>query len=121
MKNILIVEDEEDLCKVFTLRAQKSGFGVITAGDGLQALAKVQTENIDLIVLDLMMPHMNGFEFCARMKADEKTKGLPIIVLSALSAEEDRIRVMESGADAYFVKPFDLDILIAEVNKCLNQ
>ncbi|MDD3988292.1 MAG: response regulator, partial [Candidatus Omnitrophica bacterium] len=77
-------------------------------------------EKPNLVLLDLMLPKINGFEICRMIKFDDKFKDLPIIILSALDKEDDRKKAMEGGADAYFLKPFDLEVLLEKINSLLT-
>jgi DNA-binding response OmpR family regulator len=112
---ILVVEDDLVTQKVISVRLEVNGYDVITAEDGEEALRKAKTENPDLLILDLMLPKMNGFEVCRMLKFDDKYKNIPIIVLSALERQDEREKAIKGGADAYFIKPFDLDLLLNKV------
>ena len=119
-KKILIVDDEADMRETISIRLEISNFEVIEARDGEEGLEKAKKEKPDLIVLDLMMPKITGFEVCRMLKFDDAYKNIPIIVLSALSQQLDREKAAQCGADAYFIKPFDLDLLVTKIESLLK-
>ena len=119
-KTILVVEDEEDLRTLLVMRLKVSHFRVLTAGDGDQGLAVIRGKKPDLVILDLMLPKVTGYELCRMIKFDENLKSIPIIILSALEMQVDRDRALEAGADAYFIKPLDLGLLMAKINQLLQ-
>ncbi|NUP89023.1 MAG: response regulator [Candidatus Sumerlaeia bacterium] len=106
-KKILLADDEEDVKTIVEVFLQSKGFEVVTAFDGLSALDLVRTERPDLILLDVMMPVVNGFEVCTRLKSDPATRDIPIIMLSAMGQAESVDRGLAAGAADYMVKPFD--------------
>ena len=114
-KRVLIIEDDPDIRKVLSMRLEINGFSVMEAEDGQQGLDMAKSETPDLIIADLMMPKMDGFEACRMIRFDDNIKDIPIIVLSALSEEDERKKAFESGADAYFIKPFDLELLLNKI------
>ncbi len=116
---ILVVDDEVDVQNILSFRLEINGFSVVVASDGEGALEKIKSESPDLVLLDLMLPKINGFEVCRMVKFDDKHKTLPIIILSALDKEDDRKKALESGADAYFLKPFDLEGLLSKIRDLL--
>jgi two-component system phosphate regulon response regulator PhoB len=105
-QTILVVDDEPDIVEIIQYNLEKSGFDVIVAGDGPAALEKARDDTPDLIVLDLMLPGLEGTEVCRILKQDERTRSIPILMLTAKSEEIDRIIGLELGADDYVVKPF---------------
>ena len=119
-KKILIVDDEADMRVMFSTRLEISNFEVIEAEDGEEGLEKAKKEKPDLIVLDLMLPKINGFEVCRMLKFDDDYKDIPIIVLSALSQQNEREKAAQCGADAYFIKPFDLGLLVTKIESLLK-
>lgn len=111
---ILIVEDNEDLCN-FMVRSLGKHFSVATASDGAEAWKYIQQEIPDLIVSDIMMPHMDGFELCRLVKSTFETSHIPIILLTALSQKTDELRGLGLGADDYMIKPFDMRTLTLRI------
>lgn len=105
-QTILVVDDEPDIVEIIQYNLEKSGFDVIVAADGPAALEKARDETPDLIVLDLMLPGLEGTDVCRILKQDERTRSIPILMLTAKSEEIDRIIGLELGADDYVVKPF---------------
>lgn len=114
-KKILLVEDEVDLVKAIELRLTKEGFNVITSLDGEDALKKARTEKPDLLILDLMLPKIDGYKVCRLLKFDQEYKNMPVIMLTARVEERDRNLGMEMGADEYITKPFQWDDLLAKI------
>ena len=114
-KKILLVEDEVDLVKAIELRLTKEGFDVITSLDGEDALKKARRENPDLLILDLMLPKIDGYKVCRLLKFDQKYKNVPVIMLTARVEERDRNLGMEMGADEYITKPFEWNDLLAKI------
>lgn len=119
-KKILVVEDEGMIQQVLAMRLKVNHFQVLLAGDGEEGLAMIRKEKPDLVVLDLMLPKVNGYELCRMIKFDEALKSIPVIILSALERSIDRERASEAGADAYFIKPFDLSLLVVKINELLK-
>lgn len=105
-QTILVVDDEPDIVEIIQYNLEKSGFDVIVAADGPAALEKARDETPDLIVLDLMLPGLEGTDVCRILKQEERTRSIPILMLTAKSEEIDRIIGLELGADDYVVKPF---------------
>lgn len=115
------MDDETELLLGTVIRLKAAGFDVLTASDGLEGLEKAREENPDLILLDLMLPKMEGFEVCAALKRDEKYKSIPIIILSAKAQDVDRSRGAEVGADAYITKPCDHRLLLEKIEELLKK
>lgn len=111
-KKILVVEDEEDILYTLCFRLEAEGYECITSKDGLDALNKARELKPDLILLDVMLPKMNGYKISRLLKFDEKYQHIPIIMLTAKTQEMDRITGIETGADAYINKPFEMEALI---------
>ncbi len=105
-QTILVVDDEPDIVEIIQYNLEKSDFDVIVAADGPSALEKARDETPDLIILDLMLPGLEGTDVCRILKQDERTRSIPILMLTAKSEEIDRIIGLELGADDYVVKPF---------------
>jgi len=114
-KKILVIEDDLVSQRVVSARLEINGYDVITAQDGEEGLKKARSEKPDLLVLDLMLPKMTGYEVCRMLKFDDKYKNIPIIVLSSLDQQDEREKAIKGGADAYFIKPFDLDLLLVKI------
>lgn len=119
-KKILVVEDELISQKILSVRLEINNYKVITAQDGEEALKKAKEEKPDLIILDLMIPKINGYEVCRMLKFDDKYKDIPIIVLSSLNLQEEREKAFKNGADEYFIKPFDLDLLLVKIKSTIG-
>ena len=109
---ILIVDDEADLVSVLRIGLEIEGFEVIAASDGEEGLRKAREERPDLVVLDLMLPKLDGYRVCRALKFDERYRGLPIVILSARSGEQDRRLAFDMGADAFVTKPYDMAALV---------
>ena len=118
---ILIVDDELDTLLPLKRALEMEDFNVVEARDGVEALEKVRAEIPDLVLLDLMLPRINGFEVCQRLKQDEATSYIPIIMLTAKGETSDKIEGIEIGADDYVTKPFNLDELKARVKAVLRR
>jgi two-component system alkaline phosphatase synthesis response regulator PhoP len=120
-EKILIVEDEKDIIKMLEYNLKKEGFKVIDARDGEDALDLALREYPDLILLDLMLPGIDGLEVCKTLKKESKTSSIPIIMLTAKSQESDKIVGLELGADDYITKPFSPRELIARIKAVLRR
>jgi two-component system alkaline phosphatase synthesis response regulator PhoP len=114
-KKILIVEDEKDILQLVKLYLEKEGYRTVTASTGSEGLAQVRTEKPDLVILDLMLPEIDGLEICKRLRSAPDTAMLPIIMLTAKAEESDTIIGLELGADDYVTKPFSPKTLVARV------
>lgn len=120
-KKVLIVEDEPDILQLVKLYLEKEGFHVSTAATGTAALKQVKTERPDLVVLDLMLPELDGLEVCKRIRSGADTARLPIIMLTAKAEESDTVIGLELGADDYVTKPFSPKALVARVKALLRR
>jgi two-component system sensor histidine kinase/response regulator len=120
MPKILVVDDNHDNVELLTKRLKALGYNTCEAYDGEEALEKVASEEPDLVILDVMMPRLDGFEVCRRLKTDEKTRLLPIIMLTAKREVPDKIKGLDTGADDYVTKPFNPQELVARVKSLLN-
>ena len=118
-KKILLVDDEKDLIRSVTFRLEDAGYEVVVAMDGQEALDKAKREMPDLIILDLMLPKMNGYKVCGLLKADSRYNKIPILMFTARAQEADRRMSEEVGADAYVTKPFEPEILFAKIEELL--
>lgn len=119
-KRILLVEDEPDILKITAFRLKKAGYEVITAMDGEKGLELAEKEMPGLILLDLGLPVMDGYEVCRRLKADEKLKKIPVVVFSA-STDKVKEATEQIGADDYIVKPFEPEGLWEKVKKFIGE
>jgi len=118
---VLIVEDEPDIRELVVHHLKREGYQVSAASSGEEALRQVQAAPPDLVILDLMMPAMNGLEVCRRLRQDPVTASLPIVMLTAKGDEVDRVLGLEIGADDYVVKPFSPKELLARVRAVLRR
>ncbi len=121
VKKILIVEDESDLIKLLKYNLEKEGFRVSYATDGSIALAEVRRDPPDLVILDLMLPGLDGLEVCRQLRRSDKFARIPVLMLSARSEEADRIVGLELGADDYVTKPFSMREVVARVRALLRR
>jgi len=117
---ILIVDDNPDNVNLLRVHLQKNGFDTVAAYDGEEAISAVRNHDPDLILLDLMIPKMDGFEVCRRLKAEYTKTFLPIILLSAVSDWQSKITGLDAGADEYLTKPFNLNEVLARVRAMLR-
>ncbi len=118
MANILIVEDEKNMQNIISEYMRRGGHTCFTADDGVDALMLLKNNPMDLMILDIMMPHLDGFSVC---KMAREMSGLPIIMLTAKSDEEDKLKGYEYGADDYMTKPFSPKVLLAKANALLRR
>lgn len=118
---ILIVEDEAALVSLIRYNLEKAGFAIAEAGDGADALTVLAEQDIDLVLLDWMLPSVSGIEVCRRMRRQPETRNIPVIMLTARGEEGDRIRGLNAGADDYITKPFSHDELIARIHAVLRR
>ena len=118
---VLIVDDSESNRDILARRLKGQGFEVVTAGDGRKAMEMVRETDLDLVLLDIMMPELDGFEVLKRLKSDERTKHIPVIMISALSEMDSALRCIEMGAEDYLPKPFDPTLLKARTTACLER
>ena len=120
-KNILVVEDDLDIRELISFNLQNEGHQVFEAKDGEVGIDKAREKLPDLILLDLMLPGIQGLDVCRIIKSDQETKEIPIIMVTALGQEEDIVKGLETGADDYITKPFSIKVLIARVNAVLKR
>ena len=118
---ILVVDDEEDLLELVRYNLTKEGYQVECVGSGELALKSARRQPPDLIVLDLMLPAVDGLEVCRRLKAENRTRGVPIVMLTAKSEESDMVAGLDRGADDYITKPFSPRVLSARVKALLRR
>ena len=120
-RNVLVVDDEADLVELVSYNLKKEGFSVDSASDGEEALLKIRKKKYDLLILDLMLPGLQGMELCRILRNDPKTAVLPIIMLTAKGEEVDKVLGLEMGADDYVTKPFSPRELVARVKAVLRR
>jgi len=121
MKRVLVVDDEPDIVTLVAYNLRKEGYAVLSAVDGGEALSIIRKSLPDLVVLDLMLPGIHGLELCRMLREDPRTRGIPVIMLTAKSEEPDRVQGLEAGADDYLAKPFSPRELIARVKAVLRR
>src|SRR5512133_2204803 len=117
---VLVVDDEPDALELVAFNLTKAGHEVFTAEDGVEALEKVRANAPDAIVLDVMLPGMDGMEVCRNLRRDRRTAAIPVLMLTAKSAEVDRVLGLELGADDYLTKPFSPRELVLRLKKLLQ-
>ena len=117
IKTILLVDDEQDIIDSISVRLQASGYQIIAARDGLEALKKARSLRPDLIILDLMLPKMDGYKVARLLKFDKRYSDIPILILSARGQEIDKELARSAGADDYLVKPFDSAELLTRIKE----
>ena len=120
-KIILIVEDDEDIVELLSYNLAREGYRVVAAGSGEEALRKVEHEAPHLVLLDLMLPGIDGLEVCRRLRGRDATQSVPIIMLTAKGEESDIVSGLELGADDYMVKPFSPRVLLARIKTVLRR
>lgn len=120
MKKVLIVDDEQDIVESLKFVLEAEGYECYTAFNGEDGLKSAKELLPNLIILDIMMPKMNGYKISRLLKFDTKYKDIPIIMLTARSQEEDKLIGEETGADEYITKPFELDFVVGKVNEYLK-
>jgi DNA-binding response OmpR family regulator len=120
-KRILVIEDYLSTARFLTYTLEQEGFQTSVARNGIEGLRKAQEEKPDLIILDVMLPGLDGFELCRRLRADEKTAKLPVLMLSAKVQEVDKTTGLKMGADMYMSKPALPEKIVAAVKSTLNK
>ena len=120
-ETILVIEDEEDVTDLVRYHLKKAKFRVISAKDGAEGLELAGTERPDAIILDIMLPRLNGFEVAKRLRAEESTRSIPLLILSAKGESESRIKGLELGADDYLPKPFSPRELVLRIQSLLRR
>lgn len=118
---ILLIEDEKDMMEMLTFRLEAAGFEVIQAYDGQEGLDKAYAHNPDLILLDLMLPKIDGYKVCRALKSDEKHRKIPIAIITARADLKGKAFGLECGAEAYIVKPFDPEQLMDKIKELLKE
>lgn len=121
MRKILVVDDESVIRDMVKTRLEANGYEVITAVDGQDALDKARNENPELIILDLMLPKIDGYKVCGLLKSDTRHKNTPIIMFTARAQDSDIQLGKEIGADAYITKPFDSKVLLEKIENLIKK
>jgi DNA-binding response OmpR family regulator len=120
-KRILLVEDDPSLLRAVSYILEKEGYEVLTATNGLDGLTKAKGENPDLLILDVMLPGIDGYEVCHRLRAEPQTAQLPILMLSAKGQAADRATGLQVGANEYLTKPVERLVLLGKVEALLGE
>ena len=120
-KKVLVIDDEPNIVKVVATRLKANNYEVITAFDGQEGLEVARREKPDLIILDLMLPKMDGYKVCGLLKSDARFAKIPIIMFTARAQEEDIKLGEEVGADAYITKPFNAQTLLSKIRELLGE
>ncbi|RKY03493.1 hypothetical protein DRP77_06005 [Candidatus Poribacteria bacterium] len=118
-RKVLLIDDEPEIIETVKFLLGLKNFEVVAAMDGVEGLEKAKSEKPDLILLDLILPKLNGYEVCARLKRDPDTKDIPVLILTARDEAESILRAYRAGADEYIVKPFTTTVLLEKINKHL--
>ena len=119
-KTILAVDDERNIVRLVQVNLERNGYRVITAFDGREALEKIAVERPDMVISDVMMPYMDGFELLRSLKRNQSTRDIPVILLTAKAMDADVTAGWQSGADCYLTKPFNPAELVAFVKRILD-
>jgi len=119
-KKILLIEDDHSLSEVLAEILVERGYLVVTANNGLEGLRKAYVESPDLVILDIMLPQLNGLEVCKRLKKDETMKNIPVIFLTARDQVTDKLLGIESGGEIYLTKPFEIEELTEKIKTLLK-
>ena len=119
-KRILLIEDERDMAVMIGLRLESAGYYVCTVGDGKEGLEAARKDMPDLIILDIMLPGMDGYEVCSALKNDEKYRKIPVVMLTAKAQKDDIKHGMECGADSYMTKPFESKVLLDKIASLMS-
>ena len=119
-KKILLIEDDNDIAKTTAAFLEMEGFEVVIASEGIDGLHKARTIKPDLVIIDIMLPTLDGFKICRMLKFDNNFKHLPVIIFTARAQEADKKLGKEVCADAYVTKPFDPEVLIGKIKELLK-
>ena len=117
---ILVVDDEEPLLKLLRVNLTADGYRVITASNGISALTLLEEQKPDLILMDILMPNMDGYQACSMIKRDKSTRSIPVVMLTGLGYEHNKKLAEEAGADGYITKPFTQKELLDTIGKFLE-
>ncbi len=118
-KKIVLVDDEPEILKTTEVFLKSEGFTVIAASDGMEALEKIKKEKPDLVILDIMLPKLDGYKVCRMLKFDQSYKDMPIIIFTARTQEADKKMARDLKADAYITKPFQPQVLLEKIKELL--
>ncbi len=118
---ILVVDDDKTTRKLLSLFLKAKGYEVVAAENGLDAMEKLGTENINLVVTDMNMPYMDGIEFIRNLRSDDNWKNIPIVMVTTEADDEERKKAMEAGADDYLVKPANAEQITDSIKKILKK
>jgi DNA-binding response OmpR family regulator len=118
---VLVVDDDQSLAKILLRRLEAEGYEVENVSDGFSALEKVRRERPQLIILDILLPEVDGYKVCRILKLDATSKDIPVIILTVRTQEEDRKKGLEMGADAYMGKPYEDQELLSMIEKLLGK
>ena len=119
---ILVVEDQDSIRRMIEALVQARGYEVTAVPNGTKAIDAAMTQSVDLVLLDLMLPgQYDGFDVCKRLKADPKTRNVPVVIISALDDPDSRRKAAEAGASAYYTKPFSPSALLKEIERLKTQ
>jgi len=120
-KKILVIEDDPSTLRLIKYTLQQEGYQVLTAANGLDGMRKAQSGEIDLIILDVLLPGVDGFEICHRLRADPQTSQLPILMISGKAREIDKATGLKIGADDYIIKPWHRPELVTKIEAMLER
>jgi DNA-binding response OmpR family regulator len=120
-KRILVVDDENDLVETLSLRLEANGYEVLKAYDGQEGFEKAKKQKPDLIILDLMLPKIDGYKVCRMLKFDQKYRHIPVLLFTARAQDSDKKLGEEVGADAYITKPFEPPALLEKIKELLEE
>jgi two-component system alkaline phosphatase synthesis response regulator PhoP len=120
-KKIMVVDDEPYIARVIKFKLEQEGYTVISANDGITGLNKIKEEKPDLVLLDVMMPGMSGYEVCQKIKGDAELAGIPVVILTAKGQERDREQGFSMGASDYITKPFSPNRLLELVKSIIGE
>jgi DNA-binding response OmpR family regulator len=118
-KRILVVDDEEDILSVLKFRLEANGYEVLSASDGQEGIDKARAEKPDLVILDLMLPKLDGYKVCRMLKMNESYKTIPVVIFTAKTQEKNEYAGKETMADAYIAKPFESEMLLKKIKELL--
>jgi DNA-binding response OmpR family regulator len=120
-KTVLLVDDEEEMTRLLKIELEQEGYEIFVAHDGLEGFQRIRECSPDVIILDIMMPGMDGYEMLKILKADDATKDIPVVILTAKTQEVDIQKGNALGATLYITKPFDSDELISRINAVIEE